>query len=144
MLNIRFAQISDAAAIARLNLLFNEVDAPPEQYAARLADARRVDLPILAEVDGHAVGFANLRLAPSVFYAEPYAELSELFVEESYRRQRIGQALVQFAENLARQAGAEEMVVLTGFDNHSAQLLYFQQGYKLLDLALSKKLKQSS
>ncbi|HSV86838.1 MAG TPA: GNAT family N-acetyltransferase [Levilinea sp.] len=144
MLNIRPAQPEDAAEIARLNLLFNEVEAPPEQYAVRLADARRVDLPILAEVDGRVVGLANLRLAPSLFYLEPYAELSELFVEETYRHQGIGQALVQYAENIAREAGADEIIILTGFYNDIAQRLYFFQGYKILDLALSKNLKGGS
>jgi GNAT superfamily N-acetyltransferase len=141
MLNVRVAQAADAAEIARLNKLFNGVDALPEQYAERLADACRVDIPILAEMDGRVVGLANLRLAPSVFYAEPYAELSELFVEEDFRRQGIGQALVQYAEERAREAGADEMIILTDFYNHSAQMLYFSLGYEIHDLALSKKLK---
>jgi len=138
---VRIAQPSDAAEIARLNKLFNGVDAPPEEYAERLADARRVDIPILAEVDGRAVGLANLRLAPAVFYAEPYAELSELFVEEAYRRRGVGRALVQHAEDLAREAGADEMIILTDFYNRSAQMLYFHMGYEVHDMALSKNLK---
>jgi len=137
---IRFAQPEDSAEIARLNRLFNGVDAAAELYAARLADPRRVDTPILAEIEGHTAGLANLRLTPSVFYAEPYAELSELFVEESYRQRGVGRMLVSFAEDLARKSGAKEMIILTGFYNQPAQALYRSLGYIQHDLALSKDL----
>jgi GNAT superfamily N-acetyltransferase len=141
-MNIRIAQSSDSLDVAHLKLLFNGVDTPAEEYAARLSDPRRVDIPILAEVEGRVVGLVNLRLAPSVFYAEPYAEISELFVEEAYRRRGIGQALVQFAESQAKAAGANEMIILTDFYNHNAQMLYYHLGYEIHDLALSKELGQ--
>ena len=140
MITVRAASPADAPDIARLNLLFNGVDTPADEYAARLADPRCVDIPLLAEVEGRVIGLANLRLAPSVFYKEPYAELSELFVEEAYRRQGVGQSLVQYAEHLAASAGAEEMIILTDFYNHSAQMLYFHLGYQVHDLCLSKTL----
>jgi GNAT superfamily N-acetyltransferase len=141
MLTIRTAHAGDAPDIARLNLLFNGVETSPEQYALRLADPRRVDFPILTVLDGRVVGLANLRLAPSVFYTEPYAELSELFVEEDHRRQGAGQALVRFAEHMAREAGAEELIIMTDFYNNPAQMLYLNLGYQIHDLALSKNLK---
>jgi ribosomal protein S18 acetylase RimI-like enzyme len=138
---IRLAQASDCGEIARLNALFNGVEAPPASYAKRLADPRRVDLPILAESGGSAIGLASLRLAPSVFYAQPYAELSELFVEVAHRGQGIGSRLVAFAESLARQAGADELVIMTDFDNEAAQGLYRSLGYQHHNLALSKELR---
>jgi GNAT superfamily N-acetyltransferase len=139
---VRPAQAGDCAEIARLNTFFNGSSEPPEAYPPRLADPRRVDTPLLAWLDGRAVGIANLRLAPSVFYPEPYAELSELFVEEAYRRGGVGRALTLFAEDLARQAGAAEMIVLTDFENHPAQELYRSLGYQRYDMALSKDLAQ--
>jgi GNAT superfamily N-acetyltransferase len=144
MFTIRTARVDDAPDIARLNLLFNEVETSPEQYALRLADPRRVDFPILAEKDGRIVGLANLRLAPSVFYTEPYAELSELFVEKEYRRQGVGQALVEYAEHMALKAGAEELIIMTDFYNNPAQMLYLNLGYQIHDLALSKTLHPES
>jgi hypothetical protein len=63
---VRQALAADAREIARLNTLFNDVTEPPEAYLPRLADPRRVDTPLLAEVEGKVVGFANLRLAHSV------------------------------------------------------------------------------
>ena len=132
------ARVEDAPEIARLNLLFNGSDEPPEHYAARLANPGRVDTPLLAVVAGRAVGIANLRLLAPVFYPEPYAELTELFVEEDFRRQGVGQALVRFAEQLARQGGAAELFVLTGAGNRLAQAFYHVIGYQANDIAFSK------
>ena len=137
--SVRPAMPADASVIARLNDLFNGVKEPAENYAARLANPHRVDTPILAELNGFAIGLANLRLLQPVFYSEPYAELTELFVEEGYRRLGAGRALVTFAENLALKAGASEMFILTGPDNQPAQALYRSLGYQSGDIALSKK-----
>ena len=138
MPNIRIAKHEDAAEIARLNTLFNGCSEPAAHYAARLRDPRRVDTPILAEVDGHCAGIASLRLAPQVFYAGLYAELTELFVEEAYRRRGIGRALLTYAERIAAEAGAAEIVIRTGFKNLAAQQLYRARGFTDQDLSMSK------
>jgi GNAT superfamily N-acetyltransferase len=106
-----------------------------------MLDPRRVDTPLLAEINGRVIGIANLRLLTAVFYSEAYAELTELFVEERSRRLGAGAALIDFAEVLARQAGASEMFILTDFYNHTAQALYRKLGYEHYDIALSKKLR---
>ena len=140
-LTVRIAAPADAPEIARLNHLFNGVDEPAENYAMRMADPRRVDTPLLAEINGRVIGIANLRLLTAVFYAEPYAELTELFVEERARRLGAGAALVTFAEGLAHKGGAVEMLILTDFYNQNAQQLYRKLGYEHYDIALSKKLR---
>jgi GNAT superfamily N-acetyltransferase len=142
LLIIRTAQPDDAPEIARLNKLFNGVDEPAANYAMRLVDAHRVDTPILAELDGSVIGLANLRLLPAVFYSEMYAELTELFVEEDYRRYGAGRALITYAEGLALDGGAHEMIILTDFYNYTAQTLYRALGYQHHDIALSKRLRQ--
>jgi len=138
---IRIAAPADAPEIARLNRLFNGVDEPAENYARRMNDPRRVDTPLLATINGRVIGIANLRLLTAAFYSEPYAELTELFVEESARRLGAGAALVNFAEDLARRGGAVEMLILTDFYNQPAQQLYRKLGYENYDIALSKKLR---
>ncbi len=138
---VHIAQPDDAAEIARLNRLFNGVDEPAENYTRRLSDPRRVDTPLLAEIEGKIIGIANLRLAPTVFYSEPYAELTELFVEDAYRRRGAGRALIAFAERMALDAGADEMLILTDFYNYTAQELYRAMGYCHYDIALAKKFK---
>jgi ribosomal protein S18 acetylase RimI-like enzyme len=142
-LRIRLADNADSAGLAqlvRLNALFNGASDSAEQIAARLADPRRVETAILAEIDERIVGFAALRVVPTIFFSEPYAELTELFVEEGYRRHGAGRALVAHAESLSKQAGARQMIILTDFENTIAQSLYHSMGYTRRDIALSKDL----
>jgi GNAT superfamily N-acetyltransferase len=136
----RQASAGDAAEIARLNRLFNGVDLPAAHYAARLEAPQRVDFALLAEVDGQAVGIACLRLLQPLFYERAYAELTELFVEEAFRRGGVGKALLAASEALARQAGAGQLLVLTDYYNHAAQQLYRAAGYQHYDIALCKRL----
>ncbi len=138
---IREATLTDAAELARLNLLFNgSSDDTVEQLTARLAHSHRIETPILAEYDGRVIGFTALRLLPCVFYAPPYAEITELFVEEGYRQQGIGRALLVYAERLARAAGADELFVATDFENETALNLYRNMGFADYDLLLQKAL----
>jgi ribosomal protein S18 acetylase RimI-like enzyme len=137
-IEINIATIEDAVTLARLNVLFNDSREGAEQIAQRMIDPHRVETPLLALVNGRAVGFAALRLVPCVFYPEPHAELTELYVEPEYRRRGIGRALVVYAEGLAVLAGATELFILTGADNQEALSLYRALGYEDYDLALHK------
>jgi GNAT superfamily N-acetyltransferase len=140
----RIASPEDASVLARLNEEFNGSRLPAEHYAARLADPNRVDTPILAEMDGAVAGYANLRILQPVFVKEAYAELTELYVLETARRHGIGRLLLAHAERLAVEAGAEEMIILTGFYNHAALELYRAMGYQNHDVGLGKKLEKST
>ena len=142
----RPAESADAAGLAqlvRLNSLFNGESNSAEQIAARLADPHCVETALLAEVDDRIIGFAALRVVPCVFFAEPYAEVTELYVEEGYRRRGVGRALVAHAEKLAREAGAQQMLILTDFYNSTAQSLYRSMGYVHYDIALCKDLNKT-
>ena len=77
---IRRATPADAADLARMNAAFNGVSDGAAQIAVRLAACAEIETPILAELDGQIGGFACVRVVPCVLYAEPYAELTELYV----------------------------------------------------------------
>jgi ribosomal protein S18 acetylase RimI-like enzyme len=139
-IDIRIAAIADAPELARLNAQFNGSSDPPEALAARLTDPRRVETALVAERDGRLVAFAGLRVVPGLFYAEPQAELTELYVDEDVRRMGIGRALVDEAVRLARQAGATGIVVRTGGDNEPALRLYRASGFEPDDVSLWKTL----
>jgi ribosomal protein S18 acetylase RimI-like enzyme len=136
----RTARLDDAQELARLNLAFNEVRSSPEAIARRLADPQRVEQPLVAEIDGRVVGFAALRVVPCVFYEDPHGEVTELYVEEGYRRLGVGRALLALAESMAKAKGVQELVVLTGSTNRKARRLYRSLGYESGDVALSKEL----
>lgn len=137
---ISIAAADDAPAIAKLNLLFNEVDESPEAIAARMSDPNCVETVVLVKVADKAVGFALVRVVPSVLYSTPHAELTELYVMEEYRQRGIASELIAFAEQIAFQKGARSILVQTGDDNLPALALYKKLGYEEYDLTLKKKL----
>ena len=140
--NILLASANDAPAIAKLNLLFNEVDESPEAIAARMSDPNCVETVILAKVADKAVGFALVCVVPSVLYSTPHAELTELYVLEDFRQRGIASELIAFAEQIAVQKGAWSILVQTGDDNLSALALYKKLGYEEYDLVLRKRIEQ--
>jgi ribosomal protein S18 acetylase RimI-like enzyme len=139
MILIRPATPADAPALARMNAAFNGVSDPAEQIAARLAACADFETPILAELDGQAIGFACVRVVPCVLYAEPYAELTELYVDREHRHQGIGRALIEQAEQLARSRGAADVIIMTSVSNAAAQALYRSAGYDTYAVALNRK-----
>ncbi|MEZ4670445.1 MAG: GNAT family N-acetyltransferase [Anaerolineae bacterium] len=134
----RLATIADAAELARLNFLFNRFDDIPEVIATRMSDPRRMETPIVAEIDGCVVGFCAVHIVPSIFYPTPRAEVTEMYVEESFRRRGVGRALMAHAEQFALENGAADLLVLTDFYNHEAQGLYRAMGFKNNDIVMIK------
>jgi ribosomal protein S18 acetylase RimI-like enzyme len=134
------ASVVDAPAIAKLNLLFNEVDESAEAISARMDDPACVETVILAKIADEAVGFALIRVVPSVLYSTPHAELTELYVMEEFRQRGIASDLIAFAEQVAAQKGARSILVQTGDDNLPALALYKKLGYEEYELTLKKRL----
>ncbi len=141
-MKIRLADKQDMLELSRLNAAFNGGEESIAALAARFEDPRRIEWPVVAEVDGRLVGFAALRLAPGLFYPEPHAEMTELYVEDAYRRRGIGRELVQYVERLAVEMGAVELWLMTGKENLPAQDFYRALGYEQDDLVMSKELKK--
>jgi len=142
---IRVAQLEDAVALAALNQEFNTPPTTPDQILSYLSSGWHTELVLVAEVAGQVVGFACLQVLASVCYAQPWAELTELYVQEAYRRRGIGRALICEAERLAQQDGATDMLVHTGVANEAGQALYQALGYSLqAHVSLQKRLNSSS
>ena len=126
---IRPATDADAAELARLNGLFNGATLTPGEQAEHLRAAARTERALLARVDGRAIGFTCLRFARLITNALPYAEVTELFVEEAFHRRGIARALLAEAEALARDLGAPGVILFTGLKNETAQAFYRAVGY---------------
>jgi GNAT superfamily N-acetyltransferase len=136
---IRPATPDDAAEIARLNEAFNDLRSTPEQIAAQIARCAGIETMFLAEVDRRVVGMASLRLLPNICDPMPYAELTELFVEDAYRRLGVGRALVEAIEQAARIGGANQLILLTGLKNSRAHAFYHALGYAIYSFAMHKR-----
>jgi ribosomal protein S18 acetylase RimI-like enzyme len=137
-ITVRRATLDDTMDLARMLDLFDGMGATPEQVAARMLACQDVLTTFIGEMDGQPVGFACLRLVPHLQGDEPYAELTDIYVDAPFRRRGVARALVAHLEAAARAAGASEVVIITGFDNEGAQAAYRASGYAHWALAMRK------
>lgn len=126
---VRIARPEDAPALAALNQALNGLSVAPEQVAARLHTGSHPEVVLLAEAEGQVVGFVCIQVLTSFCYAQPWAEVMEVYVSPAYRRRGFGRALVQAAEQYAQQQGATDLLVRTGAANQAGQALYQGLGY---------------
>ncbi len=136
----RVAIQEDMHGLARLNGIFNEGDETAEAIWSRMQHPACAESPIVAVIDDHVIGFAGLRIVPNIFYVGAHAEITELFVEEKYRRQGIASALMRYAEEIAKTRDVREIVLHTGEDNHAARAFYAALGYVEWELVLAREL----
>ena len=134
-ITVRQATPDDATDLARMLDLFDGMGATPEQVATRMLACQSVLTTFLGEMDGQSVGFACLRLVPHLQGDEPYAELTDIYVDAPFRRHGVARALIAHVEAAARAAGASEVVIITGFDNEGARAAYRASGYAAWALA---------
>ena len=138
-LRVHQATPDDATELARLLDLFGNMAATREQVAARMLACQNVLTTFIGVLDGRPVGFACLRLIPHLQGDEPYAELTDIYVDAPFRRQGVARALIAHVEAMARAAGAGGLVIITGFDNDGAQAAYRASGYADWALAMEKR-----
>jgi len=139
IITVHQATPDDAAELARMLDLFDHMGATPEQVAARMLACQNVLTTFISELDGQPAGFACLRLIPHLQGDEPYAELTDIYVDAPFRRQGVARALIARVEVAARTGGAGGVVIITGFDNEGAQAAYRASGYANWALAMEKR-----
>lgn len=59
--------------------------------------------------------------------------LNDLYVEPSFRKKGIGEGLIRAATNFAKENGAVFVELSTANDNHTAQSLYEQIGFRKVE-----------
>jgi GNAT superfamily N-acetyltransferase len=91
-------------------------------------------LGFIARVEGHPAGFTLIYPTFSTVALAPIWLLNDLYVDENHRRQGIADALLESAENEARQAGAARIWLRTAVDNAPARALYENRGWVLDDI----------
>src|SRR5262245_45627547 len=138
-LTVRQATPDDATELARMLDLFDNMGTTPEQVAVRMLACQNVLTTFFGEMDGQVVGFACLRLIPHLQGDEPYAELTDIYVDAPFRRHGVARALIAQLEATARAAGAGGLVIITGFDNEGAQAAYRASGYANWALVMEKR-----
>lgn len=104
---------------------------PPGRYRAAMPDPRAFDDPgtfLVATVDGVVSGCGGVRpLSPARF------EIKHLFVRPEARGCGVGRAVLGRLRDVARSAGATELVLDTHSSLTAAGALYASSGFELID-----------
>ena len=74
-------------------------------------------------------GYFALTFCFSLEFHGRFALLDELYLREPFRRQKLGQGVVGFAEGICRREGIRVLRLEVGRDNTPAQSLYRQSGF---------------
>jgi ribosomal protein S18 acetylase RimI-like enzyme len=74
-------------------------------------------------------GYFVLTFCFSMEFHGRFALLDELYFHEPFRRQKLGQGVVGFAEGICRREGIAALRLEVGRDNKPAQALYRQSGF---------------
>ncbi len=80
--------------------------------------------------DNKPVGFTQLYPKYSSVRMVQNWILNDLYVEQEYRKQGIGEKLIQTAMDFAKEKGSAFVELSTAIDNYTAQSLYEQIGFK--------------
>ncbi|MEG5900979.1 aminoalkylphosphonate N-acetyltransferase [Enterobacter bugandensis] len=83
----------------------------------------------LAELDGQVVGMIGLHMQFHLHHARWIGEIQELVVMPQARGLKIGSKLLAWAEDIARQAGAELTELSTSVKRTDAHRFYVREGY---------------
>ena len=126
---IREANPEDSAAIAEITAEGLGYDCAPEVIARNIAalDQTHVRL-FVAEIDGSVVGFVEPQVYEAVYFAL-LVNILGLAVREKHRGMGIGKALMNAAENWAREIGATGVRLNSGATRTNAHAFYRQIGY---------------
>jgi GNAT superfamily N-acetyltransferase len=128
---VRDADEADIPAIARL---LGQLGYPADERAvsrrfARIA-ASPVDRLFVAELDGQVVGLAGIHVSPSLEHDGDAAKVSAIVVDESFRRQGVGRALLDAVEAEARTRGCVLVFLTTAERRAEAHEFYRRLGWE--------------
>jgi GNAT superfamily N-acetyltransferase len=106
-----------------------------DETAAALAVTAALGNPELAQIylifrGPELAGYFALTFCFSLEFHGRFALFDELYLREPYRRQKLGKAVVVFAEDLCRKAGVKALRLEVGRKNQGAQSLYRAAGFK--------------
>ena len=135
MTTIQQADLNDLGLVAPLfeqYRLFYKKE-PDQQGANDFIKARLENndsVIFLAQVDGQPAGFVQLYPTFSSTTMQKSWILNDLFVANDFRKLKVGSALMNAAKQHAIDTDSHSLKLCTAVDNHQAQALYLQLGYR--------------
>lgn len=90
------------------------------------------DYILVAESDGKVIGMAGCHTTLFYEYDGLYLRLAAFVIDSAYRSQGIGRTLLESVENLARDLGANAVILNSGNkeERKGAHLYYTSMGYR--------------
>jgi len=128
-IEIRQAHRSDAPGLLKLNDLFNGEGCNSLENIEESLETNTKECVCVATKGDTLVGFCCGQVLKSMCYPVIYAEITELFVIDEFRRQGVGGRLLGFMESWLREKGVQHFHILTFKDNAPAKALYRSCGY---------------
>jgi GNAT superfamily N-acetyltransferase len=136
--NALFQLLSDQELPTLLEMMrefYGQQEMQFDEVAASHAVTRALNNPDLAQIylifrGTELAGYFALTFCFSLEFHGRFALLDELYLREAFRRQKLGNAVVAFAEDLCRKAGVKALRLEVGRENQPAQSLYRAAGFK--------------
>lgn len=139
IINLRLADINDIDALYELNELFNGIGCSIKEIMAESIRNNNQETVFIAAAGDIVIGFLCVQLFKSMCYNINYAEITELFIREEYRRQGAATELMNYAEEYFKSQNICGYQLFTGACNKTAQAFYEKMGYIRSDEMMYRK-----
>lgn len=128
---IRRAEVSDADDIYYINKTSLGYDYDPEKQKLKIKSVLIDNSQVLfvADVGNKVVGYIHLTNY-DVIYADNFKNCLGLAVDNDYKRQGIGSALIIHGKKWAKQNGAVGIRLCSGIERENAHKFYLSQGFE--------------
>jgi GNAT superfamily N-acetyltransferase len=150
-INFRLATRADLPAVVRM-LADDQLGSQRERYEDPLpqtyyAAFEQIDIDpnhelVVAELNGEPIGTLHLMFLPSIsFQGGLRAQIESVRVDKSYRNQGIGNKMMKWTIERARERGAHAVQLTTHQSRVAAHRFYENLGFKATHLGLKLSLK---
>ncbi len=132
---VRKAVISDAEDIYYINKTSLGYDYDLEKQRCKIEAVLNDETQVIfvAEIQNKVVGYIHL-VNYDVIYADNFKNCLGLAVDNDYKRNGIGAALLKQAEIWAKENGAAGIRLCSGAERENAHKFYESQGYEVTKL----------
>jgi 8-oxo-dGTP pyrophosphatase MutT (NUDIX family)/ribosomal protein S18 acetylase RimI-like enzyme len=121
------------ALVHRFSFPWSSIEKTTEKWQTYHQEQRKnIRTVAVLEMNGQILGYASLLRQSKYPHFADFCEISDLWIDENYRRRGLGRQLIAWLENLCRQEGYPQIGIGVGLyrDYGSAQKLYWRLGYQ--------------
>ncbi|PEA80822.1 GNAT family N-acetyltransferase [Bacillus pseudomycoides] len=131
--HIRKATVNDIEALCSLTkeLKGSDISYVDMQNRLQFVEMSPFDFLYVYEEDDHIFGFLGFRIRENLEDVTRYGEISIISVDSTARRKGIGQILMEYAEQLAKEHNCIGTWLVSGTQRKDAHPFYKKLGYEI-------------